>query len=77
MNTVSKSIKDSNNNIAENNKTLIESINNLLLEITTTNKTLLDNSTREMTISIKKLKNGNDYITKFIDRNSCQAIIKL
>ena len=38
--TVPKNISKSNNNITENNKTLTESINNLLLEITTTNKTL-------------------------------------
>ena len=31
----------------ENNKTFTESINNLLLENTTTNKTLLDNSARK------------------------------
>ena len=47
--TVSKSINDANN-IAENNKTLTESINNLLLEITATNKTVLDNGTRERNI---------------------------
>ena len=38
--TVPKNISKSNNNITENNKTLTESINNLLLEITSTNKTL-------------------------------------
>ena len=33
FNTVSKSINHSNKNIAENNKKLTESINNLLLQI--------------------------------------------
>ena len=36
--TVSKSINDSNINVAENNKTFTESINNLPFEITATNK---------------------------------------
>ena len=46
--------------------------------------TTLPGSTRERnilmilrTISIKKLKNGNNYITKFIDHNSCLAVIIL
>ena len=46
--------------------------------------TTLPGSTRERnilmilpTISIKKLKNRNNYITKFIDHNSCLAVIIL
>ena len=81
FNTVSKSINESSNNITENNKTFTELINNLLLEVTTTNRKLLDNNTRERNvlymISIKKLKNENDFITKCIDRNSYLVIIKI
>ena len=53
---VSKSRNESNNNITENNKAHTESINNLLLKIATTSKTLLDNSTRERNI----LNDNND-----------------
>ena len=76
-----KSIKEPNNNITKDNKTLTESFNNLLLQITTTNKTLLDNTTRGRNIlndiNDDKLKNGNDCITRFIDSKSCLAIRKL
>ena len=72
----------------ENNKTLTESINKSFLEINTTNKTLVDNSTRKRIISNsnsdsinkeieKKKKKKPNYITKYIDRNSGQAIMKL
>ena len=64
FNTVLKSINDSNNNTAENNKTLTESINNLLLESTTTNKTLLDNKTAERNI----LSDTNDDINKELEK---------
>ena len=84
INTTSKSINESNNKITENNKTLTESIKNLLLEITTINQTLLNNITRVRNILndnndniIKKVKNGNDCSTKFIDCNSFLAIMKL
>ena len=52
FNTFSKSINESNNNITGKNKAFTESIDNLLFQITTTNKTLLDNSTRERNILI-------------------------
>ena len=62
FNTVSKSINESN--ITENNKTLTESSTNLLLEITTTTKTLLSNSTRERSI----LDDNNNDINKGVKK---------
>ena len=64
FNTVSKSINDSDNNIAENNETFTESINNLLLKITTTNKKVLDNSSRERNV----LNDNNDDINKEVEK---------
>ena len=46
------------------NETLTESFNNLLLEITTTNKTILDNSTRERNV----LNDNNDDINKEVEK---------
>ena len=46
------------------NKTLTESINNLLIAITTTNKTLLDNRTRERIILNDKSDNINKEVEK-------------
>ena len=65
FNTVLKSINDANNNIAENNKTLTEWINNLLLEIATTNKTLLDNSAWERYI----LDDNENDINKEVEKH--------
>ena len=53
---VSKSRNESNNSITENNKAHTEPINNLLLKIATTSKTLLNNSTPERNI----LNDNND-----------------
>ena len=57
-------MNESNNNITENNKTPTESINNLLLHIITTNRTLLDNSTQERNI----LNDKNDDIDREVER---------
>ena len=48
----------------ENNKTLTESINKSFLEINTTNKTLVDNSTRKRIIS----NSNSDSINKEIEK---------
>ena len=48
----------------KNNKTFTESINNLLLENTTTNKTLLDHSTRKRNI----LSGNQEDINKEIEK---------
>ena len=64
LKTLLKTLNESNNNITENNKTPTESINNLLLHIITTNRTLLDNSTQERNI----LNDKNDAIDREVER---------
>ena len=64
LKTLLKTLNESNNNITENNKTPTESINNLLLHIITTNRTLLDNSTQERNI----LNDKNDDIDREVER---------
>ena len=62
--TVSKSMNDLNNKITGNDETLTELFNNLLLEITTKSKTLVDNITRERNTSNYNSDNVNEQVEK-------------
>ena len=64
FNTVSKSMNDLNNKITGNDETLTELFNNLLLEITTKSKTLVDNITRERNTSNYNSENVNEEVEK-------------
>ena len=64
FNTVSKSMNDLNNKITGNDETLTELFNNLLLEITTKSKTLVDNITRERNTSNYNSDNVNEQVEK-------------
>ena len=64
FNTVSKSMNDLNNKITGNDETLTELFNNLLLEITTKNKTLVDNITRVRNTSNYNSDNVNEQVEK-------------
>ena len=77
-------MNESNNKTTGNDKTLTELFNNLLLEITTKSRTLVDNSTRERNTSNDNSDNVNEEVEKqkrlhyrFIDRNSYQGIMNL
>ena len=57
-------MNESNNKTTGNDKTLTELFNNLLLEITTKSRTLVDNSTRERNTSNDNSDNVNEEVEK-------------